>query len=275
MIRCAVYPSVKNVREEPALNYVVHPGQGPYLGLLHGFLSSGRQWLLNLEALAEVCTPVTIDMWGHGDSPAPADLDLYRPQAYVDQLERIRQNLKAEQWFLCGYSLGAGITIRYTHQYPERVIAHGLTNSNSAFANEALVSEWQASSDASAKSIRAGGLPAIERIAVHPRHARRLPQPVYDALLQDSKKLSPDAVANTLLRTNVDVSTRDIAPTNPRPALLAFGRHEKRFSKAKDWALANMADLKVIELDAGHAVNMEDAEGFNSAWIAFIREHTS
>jgi pimeloyl-ACP methyl ester carboxylesterase len=262
------------VSEDPTLNYVVHPGRGPYLGLLHGFLSSGRQWLLNLDALAEVCTPVTIDMWGHGDSPAPANLDLYRPQAYVDQLERIRQELAADRWFLCGYSLGAGITIRYTHQYPEHVIAHGLTNSNSAFANEALVAEWRASSAASAESIRAGGLRAIERIAVHPRHARRLPQPVYDALLQDSKKLAPDAVANTLLRTNVDVSTREIAASNPRPALLAFGRHEKKFSAAKDWAVTNMANLEVVELDAGHAVNMEDAAGFNSAWTAFIKEHT-
>lgn len=276
MIECLFYAlRQEKVCTEPDLNYVVHPGQGPYLGLLHGFLSSGRQWLLNLEALSEVCTPVTIDMWGHGDSPAPSDLDLYRPQAYVDQLEHIREKLGANQWFLCGYSLGAGITIRYTHQYPERVLAHGLTNSNSAFANDTLVQEWQASAEASAKSIRAGGLSAIERIAVHPRHARRLPQTVYDALLQDSKKLSPDAVANTLLRTNVDVSTRDIASTNPRPALLAFGRHEKRFSAAKDWALANMANLKVIEMDAGHAVNMEDAEAFNAAWIAFIREHAS
>ena len=108
----------------PALKYVVHEGNGPFLGLLHGFLSSGRQWMLYVEALAEGCLPVTIDMWGHGNSPAPEDLNLYSPQAYVAQLERIRQELNAEQWFLCGYSLGAGITIRYAIEFPQRVIAH-------------------------------------------------------------------------------------------------------------------------------------------------------
>lgn len=230
--------------------------------------------MLNLDALSAVCKPVTIDLWGHGDSPAPDNLELYRPQAYVDQLETIRKALNAEQWLLCGYSLGAGLTIRYTHQFPERVIAHGLTNSNSAFADEQLVAEWQASAAESAASIRKGGLPAIERIAVHPRHARRLPKPVYDALLTDSKKLNPAAIANTLLRTNVEASTRNFAPQNPRPVLMTVGRHEKRFQNGRAWAEANVPNLTCIELDAGHAVNMEDADGFNQAWIQFIRTQT-
>ena len=259
----------------PALKYVVHEGNGPFLGLLHGFLSSGRQWMLNVEALAEVCRPVTIDMWGHGDSPAPEDLNLYSPRAYVAQLERIRQALNAEQWFLCGYSLGAGITIRYALEFPQRIIAHGLTNSNSAFASNELVEEWRASSLESATRIKEGGLQAIERIPVHPKFARRLPEPVYDALLEDSAKLSPLGIANTLLRTNVDVSTRALVDSNTRPALLSFGKHEERFSNAKDWALANMPLLTMVELNAGHAVNMEDAEGFNRAWIAFIKTHLS
>lgn len=258
----------------PTLNYVVHPGQGPYLALVHGFLSSKSQWMLNLEALAEVCTPVTFDLWGHGDSPAPDFLELYRPQAYVEQLEAIRKQLNAQQWLLCGYSLGAGITIRYTHQFPQRVIAHGLTNSNSAFADEKLVGEWRASAEESAASIRQGGLAAIERIAVHPRHARRLPAPVYEALLADSKKLKPTAIANTLLRTNIEASTRAFVPQNPRPLLMTVGRHERRFQAARAWAEANVPNLTLVELEAGHAVNMEDAEGFNRAWVEFIRAHS-
>lgn len=255
------------------LNYTVHRGQGPYMACLHGFLSSGRQWMLNVQSLAEVCTPVTIDMWGHGDSPAPVDPEMYTPQAYIGELDRIREQLGAQRWYLCGYSLGAGITIRYTHTYPDRVIAHGFTNSNSGFADPELIAQWRKDMEESAAKIVAGGERAIERIAVHPRHARRLPESVYDALVEDAAKISPIAVANTMLRTNIAASTRDIAATNPRPALLTYGKHEKRFASSKDWVVNNMADVSVVELDAGHAVNMEDAQGFNEAWKNFIRLH--
>ena len=258
-----------------ALNFEVHPGQGPYLGLLHGFLSSATQWRYNLDALGEVCTPVTIELWGHGHSPTPEETSAYTPEAYIEQLENIRAELKAEQWFLCGYSLGAGITIRYTHQHPDRVIAHGFTNSSSGFASSALLQEWQASMPETAEKIRSKGAKAIERIAVHPRHAKRLPEELRQALVEDANRLSPTAVANTMLLTNMLVSTRDIATENPRPALLTFGRHERRFHSSKDWVVKHMPNLSVVELNAGHAVNMEDASGFNHAWQSFITQHLS
>ena len=255
------------------LNYHVHPGSGPYLGLLHGFLSSAKQWQLNLEALSEVCTPVTIELWGHGDSPTPDNPEAYTPQAYIQELEHIRQALGADKWLLCGYSLGAGITVRYTHQHPERVIAHGFTNSSSGFASAEVLANWQRDLPATASKILAKGQQAIERIAVHPKYAKRLPTEIYDALVEDAKKLTPIAVANTLLHTNILVSTRDIVGTNPRPALFTFGHHEKRFSSTKDWIVENMQHLHIAELEAGHAVNMEDVSGFNHAWQEFIGEH--
>src|SRR5437870_13580594 len=55
------------------LYYDVHAGTGPYVLLVHGFLSSRTQWRLNLAALARVMRPVVVELWGHGRSPAPAD----------------------------------------------------------------------------------------------------------------------------------------------------------------------------------------------------------
>ena len=256
-----------------SLNYTVHSGSGPYLGLVHGFLSSARQWLLNLDELSEVCTPVTIELWGHGDSPTPENPESYTPQAYIQELESIREALGANSWFLCGYSLGAGITVRYTHQHPERVIAHGFTNSSSGFASSEVLANWQRDLPETAAKILAKGKQAIERIAVHPKHAKRLPPEIYEALVADAKKLTPTAVAHTLMQTNMQVSTRNIVASNPRPALLTFGHREKRFAATKDWVVENMENLTVVELEAGHAVNMEDPSGFNHAWRTFIQKH--
>ena len=259
----------------PQLAYTVHAGNGPYLGLLHGFLSSGRQWTQNLEALSSVCTPVTIELWGHGSSPAPDEAHAYGRDGYVTALEEVRQALGAPQWFLCGYSIGAGITIRYAHEHPDRTIAHVFTNSASGFADEALIKTWQTDAEESAARIVERGADAIRRIPVHPRFARRLPEPVREMLMEDTARLKPTGIANTIRYTTPGVSVRDIAADNPRPALLCFGTHEKRFADARQWAEDNMADLSVVDLDAGHGVNMEDAAGFNAEVTSFIRRHSS
>ena len=258
----------------PELAFTVHPGNGPYLALVHGFLSSSAQWMHNLEALSSVCHPVTIDLWGHGRSPAPEDPSCYHPVAYVRALEAIRAELGAGQWFVCGYSIGAGITIRYTHSHPRRVHGHLFTNSASGLATDAQMAKWRDDAETGAARIEQGGAAAIERIPVHPKFARRLPPDISQALLEDAARLSPRGIANTLRQTTPNASVRDIAAGNPRPALLCYGKKEKRFAAAKEWVVDHMAQLSMVELDAGHAVNMEDSDGFNRAVCRFIEQHT-
>jgi len=270
------------VPEQPRLAYQVHEhhpvgSQGessrPYLLLLHGFLSSAAQWMLNLDALSQVCIPVTAELWGHGASPTPADEAAYHPERYVTELEHIRAEIGCDRWFVCGYSIGAGITIRYAHTYPDRVFGHIFTNTNSALASNAVMEKWRVGAPESAAKIRQGGLAEIERIPVHPKFAKRLPSPVYDALREDAQKLDPRAIANGLLVTNPHASIRDLASTNPRPALLCFGIREKRFHAAKTWAQEHMANLKIVDLEAGHGVNMEDPEVFDHHVCAFVLDH--
>ncbi|MCY3794140.1 MAG: alpha/beta fold hydrolase, partial [Gammaproteobacteria bacterium] len=155
------------------LHWQVHPGTGPYLLLVHGFLMGPNQWHPNLAALSAVCQPVVVDLLGHGRSPAPEDASCYQPSAYVETFETIRQALGTERWLLCGYSLGAGLTMRYALLHPHRIIGHAFTNSTSALADAEQVALWQAEGEASAGRILAGGRKAIERIPVHPRFAKR------------------------------------------------------------------------------------------------------
>jgi 2-succinyl-6-hydroxy-2,4-cyclohexadiene-1-carboxylate synthase len=257
----------------PRLAFKVHPGNGPHLLLVHGFLSSSAQWLANLEALSAVCKPITVDLWGHGRSPAPKDKTHYSPEAYAGQFEQIRLQLGIERWFVCGYSLGAGLTIRYAFDHAQHVYGHIFTNSNSALAGPEQIQEWLDSAPKSAANIRSKGLAAIDRIAVHPRRARNLPEAVKAPLLADCAMLKPEGVANTLEYTNPFTSVREIAAANPRPLLLCCGVKEKRFADNRQWAEANLTNLSVVEIDAGHGVNMEGAEAFNLHVCAFVKAH--
>ncbi|GIS51912.1 MAG: hypothetical protein Ct9H90mP27_4030 [Gammaproteobacteria bacterium] len=96
-----------------------------------------------IKALSKFCTPVTAELFGHGRSPSPVDVDFYHPNQYVSEFEKIRQDLNTTSWFVCGYSLGAALTARYSCLHFDRVTGHLMTNSNSAFASESQSKEWK------------------------------------------------------------------------------------------------------------------------------------
>lgn len=252
------------------LRYEVHRGRGPHLLLVHGFLTGPGQWQANLPALAEHCTPVTVSLWGHAGAPSPAKIEDYHPAAYVAAFDRIRIALGAQRWFTLGYSLGAGLTIRYALTHPDRVIGHAFTNSTSALADLEQQRGWLAAAPATAAKIRDGGLAAMERIAVHPKHARRLPEPLYRRICRDAEQHDPDGIANTLLGTNPHASVRARLAENRRPALLLCGIRERRFRAHRDYAAQQMPHLEVADLDAGHGMNMEVPDAFNAALIEFL-----
>jgi pimeloyl-ACP methyl ester carboxylesterase len=253
------------------LTYQVHSGRGPFLLLVHGFLTGPSQWLANLAGLAEHCTPVTVSLWGHAGAPSPEDPESYDPDSYVAGFETLRKSLGAGRWFVLGYSLGAGLTIRYALMHPERVHGHAFTNSTSAMAGAEQQRKWLEGAQASAARIRDGGHAAMERIPVHPRHARKLPPPIYEALCADAARHDPAGIANTLLRTNPLATVRERLPDNVRPALLLCGTRERRFRPHRDHAAAHMPQLEVADLDAGHGMNMEAPDAFNAALVAFLQ----
>lgn len=253
------------------LEYRVHEGWGPHLLLVHGFLTGPSQWTANLAELAEHCTPVTVSLWGHAGAPSPDDPAVYDPEHYVTLFEEVREQVGADQWFVLGYSLGAGLTIRYALTHPERVIGHAFTNSTSAMADTEQQQAWLDNAEASAARIREGGHAVMERIAVHPRHARKLPAPIYQALQEDAARHDPAGIANAMLRTNPHASVRQRLGENTRPALLLCGTRERRFRPHRDHAAAVMPHLEVADLDAGHGMNMEAPEAFNAALIRFLR----
>jgi pimeloyl-ACP methyl ester carboxylesterase len=253
------------------LYFEEHAGEGPHLLLLHGFLSSRAQWRLNLAGFAAFSRPVVVELWGHGRSPAGPSPEHYRPDGYLRELERIRAAVGAERWLVCGQSLGASITLRYSLEHPERVIAQVFTNSNSALATETQVRERLRDAAGAIEEIETVGHPAIERLRVHPKHAKRLPEAVKEELVDDARILSPQAVADSYRYLNPIATVRDRAHEIAVPTMLACGRYEKRFAEARRFAEATIPDLETVDLDAGHAVNIEAAEAFDRHAGEFLR----
>jgi pimeloyl-ACP methyl ester carboxylesterase len=255
------------------LHYDVHEGNGPYILMLHGMLSSRAQWDLNLAAMQKVARPVLVELLAHGRSAAPEEAGHYHPDTYVRGFEAIRRKLGVERWFICGQSFGAALTLRYALRHPECIMAQVFTNSFSALAGGEAIARYRETSEARAKAVEQGGHEGIRKLPIYPGRARRLPEAARLALVKDAELLQPRGLALSFRHSSPYLSVHDEVSNTCVPTLLVCGAAEKRFQSSYKFAVANIPGLEVVEADAGHAVNIEAADIFNDAVTAWIEQH--
>jgi len=251
------------------INVEVHgDGRRPYLLLVHGLLSSRAQWRPNVGALTAVATPVVVELLGHGRSAAPTEPEAHTVDAYVARFEALRRQLGAERWFICGQSFGAGLTVHYALEHPDRVIGQVFTNTMSGLSPAARerLPERMARFDA----VERGGREALKALPFHPRPSKRLPPEIWEDLVADAELLSPPAVAQALRTTSPELSVADDLGRISVPTLLVNGTRETAFQPLRDLAARDIPAVEVVDLDGGHSVNLDRAADFNAAVTAFI-----
>lgn len=244
-------------------------GQGPHVMFLHGFLSSRAQWRPNLAGLTSFCRPVLVELLGHGRSPAPTDPQAYTVGSYLASFEQIRRQVGAERWFVCGQSFGAGLVVQYALRHPGRIPGLVFTNSLSAMTHKGNP-DREAQQQQRVDAIKAGGREGLESIRIHPRHAKRLPEDAKRELVADAAQISLEGVIHSWQTTSPQLSIVDVLGQLPMPALLVNGLWEKRFQSMRDEAARRLPGLEIVDLDGGHSVNMEAADGFNAAVRGFL-----
>jgi len=246
-------------------------GRAPYLLLVHGICSSRAQWRPNLAALGEVCTPVVIELLGHGRSESPGDPDAYRVEAYIERFEAIRESLGAERWAICGQSFGAGLTLNYALTHPARIAAQVFTNSASGLGPRLAPPEGNR--DNRIAAFEARGRSALEAMAFYPRRTGRLAPEVEDELVRDAELISLAAMARSVCMTFPGLSVANRLDEITVPTLLVNGRREKSFQTLRDAAAQKVAGLEVVDLEGGHPINLDQADAFNAAVTAFLERH--
>jgi pimeloyl-ACP methyl ester carboxylesterase len=253
------------------LYYEMHGTHGPHLLLVHGLMSSRAQWLLNLRSLTEFCRPIIVELFGHGRSPSPQNPVTYYPENYVREFERIRQREGIEKWFICGQSLGASLTLRYSFLYPERIKAQIFTNSLSALSEAREVDN----PEGLVKLLLQGGRETLAQLPINPTRSRFLNPDVKKALVDDIKLINMEGFARTMLYLTPRCSVRNLIKDITVPTLLIAGRFDKRFSPMIAQFREDMSSLNVIELAGGHAVNVDAADRFNESVREFILHRLS
>ena len=95
----------------------VQKGSGPVLLLIHGMAGALDTWRAVIDPLSRHATVLAVDLPGHGSSdPGGGDYSLGALAAF---LRDVLMALGHERVTLVGHSLGGGIAMQFSYQFPE------------------------------------------------------------------------------------------------------------------------------------------------------------
>jgi pimeloyl-ACP methyl ester carboxylesterase len=159
-------------------------GSGPVLLLIHGLGGSYENWQEAIEPLARTHTVIAPDLPGHGDSAAGGGD--YSVGALASSLRDLLVALGHERVTLVGHSLGGGVAMQFSYQFPEMIERLVLVSSGGLGPEVSLV-------------LRAAALPGADLfIAVTAEAGRRVGPLVGRAL--STVGLRPNADVAEVLR---------------------------------------------------------------------------
>jgi pimeloyl-ACP methyl ester carboxylesterase len=93
-------------------------GSGPPLILIHGITSSSETWNAVGRMLARTHTVLAPDLLGHGQTAKPRGD--YSMGAFASGLRDLTVALGIGPATIVGHSLGGGVAMQYSYQFPER-----------------------------------------------------------------------------------------------------------------------------------------------------------
>lgn len=96
-------------------------GNGPPLLLLHGFPQTRAMWRPLVPALSRVCTTVTADLRGYGDSSKPSDMNAMSFRHMAQDMVALMASLGFDRFHVAGHDRGARTAHRMALDHPEVV----------------------------------------------------------------------------------------------------------------------------------------------------------
>ena len=251
-----------------ALNVVDggNPSGEPML-LIHGFMSSRHQWAPNLERLGAWFRTIRIELPGHGDSPPPGDASGFTPPVLLGAIDEVRDRLGLDRWWVVGHSLGGAVGIRYGLAHPERTLGLVFTNSRAVFGI------GRSEGGQAAPPMQPTSRDDLRRLPYHPIHAKRFPADLQERMVEVADAMDLSVFANLSASGGAWRSSDELHQLT-RPVLLVNGSWESAFQPHVDDARRSIPDLRVVDLEGGHSINIEQPEAFDWAVIDFIAERS-
>lgn len=266
-------------RERTELHVEADPGLRngpPPLLLLHGFTQDIRSWDQVREGLRRVGPTVAVDMIGHGASPKPEEINPYRMEASLDQLEGVMARLNLPKAWWVGYSMGGRVALNLAVNRPH-LVAGLVLISTTAGIRDPEARAGRVKADA-ALAMRIPGwkmedfidywldLPLFQGL-------KRLPRGLQHTLRKQRLNNSPTGLANSLRGMGTG-SMHPLWPFLPEitvPVLVMAGELDERFAAQARSMAAGIPDANLSILsDTGHSLHLEAPQKFLRTVIGYF-----
>lgn len=231
-------------------------GSGPAAPLLlsHGFGSSQRAWVSNVNSLSTGRLCVTWDMRGHGKSDSPTAPEAYSADACVADMLALLDHVGADKAVLGGLSLGGYLSLAFYLAHPERVAALMLFDTGPGFRNDEARQRWNERANAQASRLEREGLAAVGS----------------DRWLHRSSDGLARAARGMLAQR--DASVIESLPHVAVPTLVLVGSEDKPFIGAASYMAGKIPNAKLVTIErAGHVSNVDRPQPFNATVREFLR----
>ena len=254
---------------------VVHGGPG----LDHAYLQPG------LDALANRYTLVYYDQRGTGRSVATLDASSISLDAFVEDIEALRETLGYDRINLLAHSFGALIGLEYARRHPEGLGALILMNPvepGSRYVEERVARQEAARTPEDSTELAT--LTASEGFAARdPATVSQVFRVRFRQALRDRSRISEldldlaDAtadngpeVARLLGESLGELDWWDRLPQIDVPTLVLHGRYDPLPLVVSQEIASSLQRGRLVVLDSGHFPYVEDPDGLVSAVASFF-----
>jgi 2-succinyl-6-hydroxy-2,4-cyclohexadiene-1-carboxylate synthase len=254
------------------------PGR-PVLALLHGFMGSGESWNPVVEGLRRIGAVLSVELAGHGASPAPDRVDAYTMPACLDQLEALLARLGIPSAWWVGYSMGGRVALQLAVHKPALVQGLVLESATAGLRDERARAERRQADEELAESILTDGMEAFtDRWLANPlfQGLKKLPPEQRAIQLEQRLRNNPLGLANSLRGMGAGA----MEPVWQRlgeievPVLLMAGEEDAKFSAIARELAGALPRATLHPLPAcGHTPHVESPAAFLATVEGFFGKH--
>jgi len=241
------------------------------------YCTTHENWRGQVECLLGAGHPVVLwDLRAHGESVAPPGAGAWSIEDVVLDLSAVAAATTPDMPFVAaGLSFGGLASLHFTARHPDRVAGLVLIGSGPGFKNPKAAEGWAAQVERTASFLEHRGFGDFVNGRAGTTCIGNRPElPAAQAAARAILAQSVPGIA----RFGREISgpappVIDELEAMDVPALVIVGEHDKPFLRAGEVMAAKLPRARhIIVPEAGHIVNIEQAEFFNREMIAFLSD---
>lgn len=253
--------------------YYESHGSGVPVVFVYGLGGNTGMWAGQVEAFSKHYRFITWDPRGHGRSESPADWQQYGHRNSAEDLRALLDHLGIDKACIGGLSMGGGIVATFAVNYPERVKALIIMDSNAA-SGLGQSPAMRAMREKTVELAETRGMEAVADFLIESNPNLKVQaeaSPEARAKLRgEYVGLNPVGYANsvrTILNQTFDAT--QLAKLR-MPALVLAGETDPALAATRHTHSLIPGAEFVLLPDAGHTSNLDNSAGFNAAILEFL-----